>query len=232
MKQTDKAILLNRISYSESSFIVTYYTFENGVQKFIFQGAKKKKVPLYPLLISEITYYKRPDSELGKLTSAESTNTLTTLSFNPIKSTISFFIADVLIKCLKSEEKDEELFQFLEQFILTFNTTEELSHIPVFFMTEFSKHLGISPIIHDPNTNYFNIFDGEITAIKPIGDVYYKQEIATLIANYLNYKFDHETFTKTIRKEALRTMIHYYQVHIPRFNDLVSLPIIEDILYN
>ena len=84
MKRTDKAILLNRISYSESSLIITFYTFENGIQKFIFQGGKKKAHQLFPLAISEITYYKRPDSDLGKLTSSESKRILNELPFNPI----------------------------------------------------------------------------------------------------------------------------------------------------
>ena len=112
MKNTDRAILLNRISYSESSLIVTYYTFENGIQKFIFQGGKKKAHQLFPLSLSEITYYKRPDSDLGKLTSAESYQLLKEVPFNPIKSTIAFFIAEVLLKCLKTEESEKDLFLF------------------------------------------------------------------------------------------------------------------------
>ena len=70
MKSTDKAILLNRINYSESSLIITYYTLNNGIQKFLFQGGKKKANNLFPLSISEITYYNRPDSSLGKVTAS------------------------------------------------------------------------------------------------------------------------------------------------------------------
>ena len=165
MKQTDKGILINRISYGDSSFIVTVYTLEKGIQKFIFQGAKKKKVPIYPLLIAEITYYKRPDSELGKLTAVEAKNHLQELSFDPIKSVISFFIADVLLKCLKHEYEDSELYFFLESFIQAINDADDLSHFPIHFLTEFSKHLGICPNVLDENPRYFNLIDEKWSTI-------------------------------------------------------------------
>lgn len=231
MKQTDKGIILNRISYGDSSFIVTVYTLEKGIQKFIFQGAKKKKVPIYPLLIAEITYYKRPDSELGKLTAVEAKNHLQELSFDPIKSVISFFIADVLLKCLKHEYEDSELYFFLESFIQAINEADDLSHFPIHFLTEFSKHLGICPNVLDENPRYFNLIDGELSNQKPIGDIYSTDEIATIIYDCIENQITTQKFSKLIRKDALEAMIRYYQMHIPQFGDLTTLAIIDDILY-
>lgn len=231
MKQTDKGIILNRISYGDSSFIVTVYTLEKGIQKFIFQGAKKKKVPIYPLLIAEITYYKRPDSELGKLTAVEAKNHLQELSFDPIKSVISFFIADVLLKCLKHEYEDSELYFFLESFIQAINEADDLSHFPIHFLTEFSKHLGICPNVLDENPRYFNLIDGELSNQKPIGDIYSTDEIATIIYDCIENQITAQKFSKLIRKDALEAMIRYYQMHIPQFGDLTTLAIIDDILY-
>jgi DNA repair protein RecO (recombination protein O) len=231
MKQTDKGIILNRISYGDSSFIVTVYTLEKGIQKFIFQGAKKKKVPIYPLLIAEITYYKRPDSELGKLTAVEAKNHLQELTFDPIKSVISFFIADVLLKCLKHEYEDSELYFFLESFIQAINDADDLSHFPIHFLTEFSKHLGICPNVLDENPRYFNLIDGELSNQKPIGDIYSTDEIATIIYDCIENQITAQKFSKLIRKDALEAMIRYYQMHIPQFGDLTTLAIIDDILY-
>ncbi len=232
MKQTDKGILINRISYGDSSFIITFYTLEKGIQKFIFQGVKKKKIPIFPLLVAEITYYKRPDSELGKLTNVDAKNQLLELSFHPIKSIISFFIADVLNKCLKHEEQDEELYYFLEKFILHLNEEEELAHLPVFFLTEFSKHLGVSPSMTSlEDALYFNVIDGEFSAIRPSGDIYYEAETARLIYCLFENDLKSNTFNKLDRKNALEAMIQYYQIHIPQFGNLTSLSIIYDILY-
>lgn len=232
MKQTDKGVLINRISYSDSSYILTFYTQEKGIQKFIFQGAKKKKVPVFPLLIGELTYYKRPDSELGKLTNLDVQNASNELSFDPIKSVLAYFIADVLGKCLKHEEEDLELFAFIVEYVERIQEMDDLIHVPVHFLTEFSKHLGICPNIHSENSKYFNLMDGELGNIQPIGDVYYQDEVVVTIENSINNNFDRMNSTKSIRQKALEAMIHYFQIHIPQFGNLTTIEIIQDILYS
>ena len=233
MKNTDKAILLNRISYSESSLIITFYTFENGIQKFIFQGGKKKAHQLFPLAISEITYYKRPDSDLGKLTSSESKQILNELPFHPIKSTIAFFIADVLLKCLKTEEGENVLFEFLETEIIKLDKATDLTYFPLLFLLAFSNYLGINPNKESETCLYFNVMEGILGNSKPIGDIYYEGDAVQLIAEIIDGK---ETSTslhssKKTREEALQIFIHYYQLHIPQFKDLKTLDVIREILY-
>ena len=233
MKNTDRAILLNRISYSESSLILTYYTFENGIQKFIFQGGKKKAHQLFPLAISEITYYKRPDSDLGKLTSSESKRILNELPFHPIKSTIAFFIADVLLKCLKTEESESYLFEFLENVIVELDKTEDLTSFPIDFLLSFSQHLGINPNKLENVCLYFNLMEGTLGNVKPIGDIFHEGEPIQLISEIMNHsEISNEIFnSKKNRDEALQILIQYYQLHIPQFKNLKTLDVIREILY-
>ena len=232
MKRTDKAILLNRISYSESSLIITFYTFENGIQKFIFQGGKKKAHQLFPLAISEITYYKRPDSDLGKLTSSESKRILNELPFNPIKSTIAFFIADVLLKCLKTEESEPYLFEYLEDEIIKLDKETDLTYFPIVFLLSFSQHLGINPNKYSDTCLYFNVMEGILSNEKPIGDIFYEGNAVQLISNLMDGNQVIIENTKQNREEALQILINYYQLHIPQFKNLKSLDVIREILYS
>ena len=148
MKQSDYGILLNRISYSENSLITTFFTEKSGIQKFIFLGGKKKAGNLFPLGIYELTYFKRPDSELGKLNQAILDNSMNDIFFNPVKSVIAFFVSEILYQGIKSEEKDSELFSFINLFILAPKTSssssgcdnitmirELLNCINIFFLT-------------------------------------------------------------------------------------------------
>ena len=64
MKQAEKGIVLSRTSYSESSLILKIITEHSGLQSFIFQGAKKKRVPFFPLQLIEFEAYKRADSQI------------------------------------------------------------------------------------------------------------------------------------------------------------------------
>lgn len=234
MKNTDKAILLNRISYSESSLILTFYTHQNGLQKFIFQGGKKKAHQLFPLAISEITFYKRPDSNLGKLTASESQRMLNELPFDPIKSTIAFFVADVLLKCLRTEEPESSLFEFLEDKICELDLAKEVTYFPIIFLLDFAHYLGIFPHKSEGNFLYFNIMEGVFENVKPINDIFYEGDAVELISMIMDNRgieLGDKTAKKT-RDEALQILIHYYQLHIPQFTNLKSLEVIREILYS
>lgn len=234
MKQTDQAILLNRISYSETSLILTFYTLKNGIQKFIFQGGKKKAHQLFPLGISEITYYKRPDSDLGKLTAVENSRMLNELPFNPIKSSIAFFIAEVLQKCLKTEEAEENLFLFLEEKIQELDKSKDISFFPISFLLDFSMYMGIYPNKEDNENKYFNVMEGIIANNIPLtGDIYYEGEAVQLLSAIIDSgdTIDSGINNKVNRSKGLEILIHYYQLHIPQFKELKSLEVIREILY-
>jgi DNA repair protein RecO (recombination protein O) len=78
---------------------------------------------------------------------------------------------------------------------------------------------------------YFNVIDGEFSLLRPTGDIYYEGETAKLIYCLFENDLKSNAFTKLDRKKALDAMIQYYQIHIPQFGNLTSLPIIYDILY-
>ena len=232
MKKTDKAILLNKISYSESSLILTFYTYQNGIQKFIFQGGKKKAHHLFPLALSEITFYKRPDSTLGKVTSSESYKPLNNLPFHPIKSTIAFFVAEVLLKCLQTEESEIDFFQFIEDEIIDLDKSEDVSFFPILFLLKLTYHMGIYPNTVSEPFLYFNLMEGEIGNVKPIGDIFYEGKAIDLISKLIEgQQIEKEVYSKEIRAEALQILIQYFQIHIPKFNQLNSLEVIREILY-
>jgi DNA repair protein RecO (recombination protein O) len=230
MKFTDKAILLNRINYSESSLIITYYTLQNGIQKFLFQGGKKKANNLFPLSISEITYYSRPDSSLGKVTASETTQILSELPFHPIKSTIAFFIAEFLSKCLQTEEKEVLLFHFLEEKIIFLDKEKDISLFPIQFLLDFSEFLGIQPHVISKTGNYFNLMEGDISETKPIGDIFAQGEPVQLIHACLAKESDIQ-HTNKLRNETLDVLIQYFQLHIPQFKTLKTLEVIREVLY-
>lgn len=231
MKETDKAIFLHRIHYSESSLIITFYTFKNGIQKFLFQGGKKKAGGLFPLALSEIHYYRRPDSELGKLTQIAPYEMLHAISLNPIKSTIAFFIADVFIKCLQTNQSDPDLFAFAEQKIISLNMEDDLTIFVTRFLLEFSEHLGIQPNLEAINKKCFHLQDGEFSDSHSKEEIFAEGQAVELLQDILR-KNEGGTFTKEIKQEAFEIMILYYKLHIPRFDVQKSLDVIREILYN
>jgi DNA repair protein RecO (recombination protein O) len=233
VKENDKAIFLHRINYSESSLIATFYTLRHGIQKFIFQGGKKKSNALFPLSVSEITYYRRPDSDLGKLTEASPILVLAGITIEPMKSTIAFFLVDVLKQCLKTDQPDPQLFLFLESQIVQLDTcsSNELSLFATNFLIGLSEQLGIEPHLDQTNKKFFHLEEGEFKDLEGNGNLCASGPGVTLIQELLRHTPTQHT-DKLTRTEAFETMIHYYRIHIPRFDVQKSLDVIREILYN
>jgi DNA repair protein RecO (recombination protein O) len=228
MKIVDKAIFLHRIPYSESSLIVTLYTKSNGIQKMLFQGGKKKAAVLFPLAIGEITYYNRPESTLGKLTAFESVQALQSITTNPFKSTIVFFIAEVIQNCLRTEEKEESIFLFLVSMIEALEASTEIANFPVQFLIDFSEHLGIQPHIEEENGRYFNLNEGIIGHQYSRGDILIEGPVVAAIQQQLTTGT--LQLNAFVRKELLAVILQYYKMHIPQFKDLKTLEIVREIL--
>lgn len=231
MKQSDNAIFLHRITYSETSLIATFYTQHHGIQKFMFQGGKKKGTSLFPLSLCEITFYKRPDSELGKLTEARSSEILIELFSNPMKATLAFFMADVIKQCLQTDQSDPQVFQFLSRSIHALDKAEDLSYISTEFLIGFSEQLGIEPHLQEKNCTYFHLQDGDFSDFDRLGELVATgagvEFIQTLLRGSTSISESKQT-----KKEAFEIMLNYFKLHIPRFNVDQSLAIIHDVLYN
>lgn len=226
MKQTDTGIFLHRTSFSESSLITTFYTKNNGLQKFVFQGAKKKNSNFFPLNICELTYYRRPDSELGKLTASETIDSLSSIVSNPVKGIIAFFIADVVRQSLQTNEKETEVFLFLSDTISELNKTNELTLFPLRFLADFTCQIGIQPSMCDEIPLYFNLTEGEFHSDYRIGEW---SEEGEIVKN-MYALFNKEEFPVSSKKQVLEILLNYYSVHIPRFDVGKSLEIIREVL--
>lgn len=229
MKENDVGIFLQRTAFSESSVIVSYFTRNHGFQKYIFRGAKKKSSQLFPLNIQELIYYRRPESDLGNLNSAESTMEVQHIPFDPIRSGIAYFLAEVLQKCLTHTEKDIPLFSFLHQQIELLDKSDDLSLFPSRFLLNLTFHLGIEPHVLDENSNTFNLADGEFHQYHT-ADPNCSEPAALVILGLLQGKIPE--INHTLRKEVLNALIVYYRFHIDHFGNLKTKEIIESVWSN
>lgn len=193
----------------------------------MFLGAKKKSQPLFPLNIQEITYYHRNDSDLGKLTHAESTLAVQHIPFDPIRSSIAFFLAEVLQKCLTHTEKDENLFLFLQQKIIELDNSTQLSMFPIQFLLDFTVYLGIEPQIVETENVYFNLEEG-VFAHNVQRDRFCSENCSAAILSLL--RGNEQKLSHALRKEILDVLLIYYRLHLEHFGIVKSKEIVEMVL--
>lgn len=230
MKQTDFGILLHRISYSESSLITTFYTKTGGIQKYIFLGGKKKSGNLFPLGIYEITFYRRPDSELGKLNEVNLLSSIQEILNNPTKTVISFFIAEILHQTLKTDEADFELYNYIQTEINQLSEEEDSQLFPCLFLLRFIGYLGITPLVTNSSDDYFDLAQGEFTSnpknhFQSISSI----SICHIRDYFLTNEINRDEFVKN-RKEIVSILINYLTLHIPNFEGHKSLDLAKEIL--
>ncbi len=230
MKESETGILLNRIAYSETSLILTFYTQSSGIQKYIFQGGKKKAAFLSPLAVCEMQTYGRPDSDLKKISQLEIALVCHGIQGNPLRSAVAFFMAEVLAKCLRASQQDASLFQFLVTQIQLLDESTRLSAFPLQFLLGLSHHLGIEPQLASENPQFFDLEEGEIGSFLNRQHACYSGEaVALLVALLTETEVDS---TKAQRREAFEIMLRYYSMHLPSFGKLKTTEVIEETLYN
>ena len=225
MKNKDVGILIQKKNYSESSLILTFYTEGNGLISFIFKGAKKKKLAVFHLGIYEISYFKRPESNLGIIQSLEAAVPLTDLFSNPQKIIIGFFVVEVLSQTLKTEHSDPELFHFIKEAILQLEVHNDLLLFPLVFLGSYIQKLGFSPLSEIENPKGFEIHSGRFTREETGFDL--------AVVTSLDQLFQGNVIetNKATAQKTLQVLMDYYKSHLPHFNAENSLKIIRDTLY-
>ncbi len=228
MKNTDRAILIHRSPYSNSSLITTFYTEQRGLQKFIFKGGKKKAYSLFPLAATELTFYGR-NKDLLNLTIVDSLFP-TTFQFNPIKSSIAFFIAEVVQKCVIIEDADTNIFRLLQRYSFELNENDEVQLFPLQFLIDFSDVLGFLPLRENTDAKIFNIDTGRFQYSLSNNLRTFKGESIDLLIRLIEKSTLPFLPTKEVRDSAMNVYLNYFSVHIPKFTKLESLDILKEVL--
>lgn len=226
MKQTDKGIFLHRTAFSDSSLIVTYYTANHGLRKFVYKGGKKKAHQLFPMAPTELTFYGRQESDLLQLTATEAL-VATDFQFDPIKSSIAFFLAETVRKSVHEFDSDKHIFKFLLRTVEQLNNTDELAHFPLDFLIDFTETIGIQPLIQGDGDT-FDVDDGSVGAYAPSNH----QQFNGAIVTYLTKRIQglQASLTKPQREECMQMMMHYYKSHVPGLREFETYTIVQEIL--
>lgn len=228
MKSTDTGIFLQRIVYSDSSLIVTFLCAENGLRKFLFRGGRKKAHGIFPLAVSELNYFGRPESELLNLTSVEPCKVVE-FPFHPVKSTIAFFMAEVIRKSVERDQIDRSLYDFALDWIDALESTKDLALFPLAFLVGATDILGIRPLMDQPEHSVFNLDSGEFQAAESSPERCASGSAAVLIACLLEGGLIDATL-RAHREEALEIMLRYYAIHVPRFQTLETYEVVKEVL--
>lgn len=239
-----KGIVLRTFPYLESSTIVRILTKEFGVKSYILKGGRKSKTNLrsnlfQTLYILDLQVYNNPKKEIQIISEAKIDKDLTPLFSDIKKTSLAFFLSEIINQCLKEEERSEVLYEFIEENILNLNKlTDNYSTFHLSFLLELSEHLGFMPMNnYSLQTPYFDILKGHFVSNNPYQSNHLSQDESLLLSNFLfsqnpiSQNYTPTKLTKEEKNKILNILIQFYQTHILTPNSIKSHIVLATILH-
>jgi len=220
-----KGIVLRFVKYKETSVIATIYTQEEGLVSVIANSVRSKnskgKIALYqPLSLIELVIYHSNTKSINRISDIRSYQPLHNLRQNPIKSSIGIFITEIINKCIKEEESNPPLFNFLQESIVYLNEQDKgVNDFHLIFLLKLSLFLGFKP-------HSINDFINQLPNAS-----FYKEDYNQHILNkFISANYDTPLgITNLFRQTLLNDIIAYYQNHM-ELGKLKSIEILHVLL--
>jgi len=238
MQAKTSGIVLHTIKYTDSTTIITVYTREFGKVSYMVHGINKKKSVnpaafLQPLSLIEMDVYHIPGKNIQRSKEIRMEHPFTGIPFDPVKNALALFLSEVLYRTLRQTEPDDSLFLFLENSILQLDYSETgISNFHLVFLLKLTRYLGFEPNQDDGKVNYFDLMNGVFLNEKPLHVNFTLPEISADLIRTLNadYATMHNlSFSRARRANLLQSLVEYYQLHIPDFHGLYSLPVLQSL---
>ncbi|MEN8137175.1 MAG: DNA repair protein RecO [Bacteroidota bacterium] len=235
MQEVYNGIVIRSRNYSDTSIILKCYTKQRGIVSFIARGVKKKKnhvMGLFqPLSLVEIISYSRNKSvELKNLKEIKADSFYKSLQFDPLKSGLTIFLAEMLDLSLHEEEENVSLFDFLESSFHYLDEIDEYANFHIAFLIELTKYLGFYPHFSDSENKYFDLEQGIFYDYNKNMPYMFSGEVIDNLKLFLGTKFVDSNQISMNRKQRgflLRLIVQYYSLHISGFREPKSLKILQ-----
>ena len=227
---SSSAIVLSKLKYRDNDLIIKLFVRELGLTSFIVRGGSKKNKTNYfqQLSLLEIEFDFNSKRNLHYFKDFESKYNLKTIHTNFKKMGVIIFLSEVLSKILIHQQKDYQLYDFIEDAIKYYDKDIFSPIFHIVFLINLSKFLGFYPDVKNNNYQYFDLQHGFYTDAKDSNYIIYDDDLKCF-NKILGINFDDLnilTFTLVQRKKLLDNIILYYRLHIENFVSVKSLEVL------
>ena len=234
-----QAIVLHSLKYGETRLIVDMFTRSYGRQSFIVSipkssKSKFKKQLFQPLTILEIEVDIRPKLQLQKLSDVRLAIPFASVPFHPHKLSISLFVAEFLYHALRSEQRNELLYDYVENSIEWLDGQDGyFANFHLVFLMRLSRFLGFYPNLeHYEAGDYFDLRESVFIPQPPVHRDFLFPEEARKVQ--LMMRMDYPTMhlfrmSHQERNRLLEVLLTYYRLHLPDFPEMKSIGVLQEL---
>lgn len=242
MNTKTEAIVLNKIKYSDSSYIVNLFTKESGrIAVFVrvpANGSKSKSIIkpglFFPLNTIQTEISHKPTRNIQTIKYCNQLNSCANMFTDVYKSSVAQFIAELIVKTLKEFEPDLALYDYLCSVVNKLNQDNCQTHsIHLAFMKDYAKFLGFA--ITDNFSElcpFFNLREGMFLPVFTTNDESLDIDDSKSLSDLLELDLLFvETYNANyrMRKRLLEKLLVYYRLHIDNFPEIKSIKVLNEV---
>lgn len=240
MLEKTRGIFLHHINYSESSIIARIYTEKFGRQSYIVNGSRGKKSALkinlfQPMFLLDLEVYNKPGRELQRLKEARITVPFEQIPYDIRKSSQAIFLAEVMMRCLKEEESNPDLFNFIFHAACLLDVKEEgISNFHLVFLHKLTRFLGVYPqYTGDKLHKYFDLLSSSFKQNEPVHQQFMNVDIANCFRKLFSVDISETekiTLSGKQRTVLLTKLLEYYKIHLDLKEEIKSLAVLKEVM--
>lgn len=220
--------------------IAVIYTEVFGRRSFVINGARSKKsaikaVAFQPLYLLDLEVYFKEGRDIHRLKDVRISNPYSTIPFDIRKSSQVIFLSEVLYKCLKEEEPNPGLFNFIFNSLSYLDLTDHgISNFHVWFLFKLTHFLGIYP--NNDNaliSNFFDLQKARFVSHEPIHNQFTDKHVTILFSRLFEVDYaslDKLEYTQNDRRIVLEKLLEYYHIHFDNMGEIKSLGVLQEVL--
>jgi DNA repair protein RecO (recombination protein O) len=145
------------------------------------------------------------------------------------------FLSEILYKCLKEEEANPEIFEFIYNTLVFLDKSEHaIANFHIWFLFKLTWFLGIYPNNEDAAiSNFFDLQKGRFVSHEPPHAQFADKYVTGLFTRLFDADFDSLqklNYNQSDRKQVLMKLLEYYHIHFDNLGEIRSLTILQEVL--
>lgn len=241
MEDKGRGIIIRTVKYGDNGLVVTLLSRDQGLVSLFVKSVGGKKSKFKPAILQRMNIVdfvisgRLTENRTGYLKEVCMAHIYKEIPFDIKKSSIVFYMCDLLAACITGNESDTNLYDFVEQTLLWLDLVGSgYANLPIYFTLELCRQLGFYP---DTKTytpaSIFDMEDGVFKMQAPSHPNYIDQPTSaalnklchTTLAEIGNLKLDNSQ-----RRNLLDGLLDYYRVHLPGMRKTESHMVLREIL--
>jgi len=214
-----QGIVLRQHKFSDSKRIVHIFTKHGGKKSFVVYNSSKKnnkKNFFQPLFVLNLEFLDKGNNRLLNFKEVSVLKPFSTIPFLIQKTSIVFFIAEVLNKVIEEDFVDEAFFDFIANALFVLDNQDKSANFHLAFLTAMSFFLGVMPEKNYSTQNkFFDLKNANFSRYylkeSTMDEVSSQKFIEILLGGIDN--FHTVKLTQSERKIILSKLLDYYYYH-------------------